>query len=137
VPHVEVSYPAPAAQVAELAADEPAHLEAPADVEGEQFQRRRGFFIDIEAQEPVAPDPLPPSPRKRTRPKAEKAAAEPRGDNIIPFSAKKPTHSDVLALMASGKTQKQIAAIFGCTDRTIRNILSGKRAAQSAISFTA
>jgi hypothetical protein len=104
-----------------------------ADAEPERPRYRNGMATDFSA--PLPPTPLPPSPRKRRKP--EQKALEPRLGNVIPFAAKKPTHSDVLALVASGKTQKQIAAIFGCTDRTIRNILSGKRAAESAISFTA
>ena len=93
----------------------------------------------IEADEDK-PAPLPPSPRKRTttrKPerKAAQATNNGAGATVIPFS-KKPSHSDVMALIADGKTQKEIAAIFECSDRTIRNILSGNRMAEKAEKYS-
>jgi hypothetical protein len=95
-------------------------------------------FPEIEADEDPAPLPLPPSPRKRMKPRKQKPRLGTNGPGaVVILFKKRPTQGEVLALVASGKTQKEIASIFDCTDRTIRNILSGKREAENTISFPA
>ena len=88
----------------------------------------------IEADE-EKPAPLPPSPRKRTT-KTRKQAIEPRPGNVIPF-AKKPAHSEVLALMATGKTAREIADILGITDRHVRRIMSASKSGQMSAPMSA
>ena len=102
------------------------HVEAP---------RAASAAMMIEPDEDK-PAPLPPStPPKHMKRRKPKVTNSCPGATVIPF--KKQTQGEVLALKASGKTQKEIAAIFGCTDRTIRNILSGNRRVETAISLPA
>lgn len=78
------------------------------------------------------PSLFPPSPRARRRTtKMRKQSANARPGNVIPFG-KKPTHSEVLALVASGKTQRAIAASLGIGERTVRRIVAASKTGQVA-----
>ena len=87
------------------------------------------------AQEPA---PLPPSPRRRMKPRKAKVTKVANiGPSVVVLPFRKAAPEDVKALMASGKTQKEIAAELGCSERTIRNILNRQNAPESAVSFPA
>jgi DNA-binding NarL/FixJ family response regulator len=73
----------------------------------------------MKAKQLLPRDPFPPSPGKRTRNQGGKPA-EPRGGNVIQFRAKKPTPDDVKALIASGKSHKEIEELLGISRSTIK-----------------
>jgi hypothetical protein len=94
---------------------------------------------ELEADEPI---PLPPSPprrkqaKKQRKPRLNPVISGP-GATIIPF-AKRPSHSEVLALIVAGKTQREVADQLGMGVRTVGRIVAdfktGQTDAESAIS---
>ena len=71
------------------------------------------------------PAPLPPSPRKRTARRKPSVTHSGPGAKVIPF--KKSTQDEVLALVAAGKTRREVADILGITDRHVRRIMSASK----------
>jgi hypothetical protein len=122
--HVELEEdhaPAPAiaaAPVDELAADEPEQAPAIPDAS----EATRSFWLlDRYPELASSLPPKPPSPGNRTRNHGGKSA-EPRGGNVIQFRAKKPTPDDVKALIASGKSHKEIEELLGISRSTIKRL---------------
>ena len=83
--------------------------------------------------------PTPPQKRKqggnRERKSAQVKAGNNEGAQILPFPKRRPTAEEVSAMKASGKTWKEIAPLFGYTDRQFRNIrkeIFGSQAKQAA-----
>ena len=85
-------------------------------------------------------EPAPPRKRRkqsgngeRKSPQAKAGNAE--GAQILPFRKRRPTIEEISALKASGKKWKEIALLFGYTDRQFRNIrkeIFGAQARQAA-----
>ena len=76
--------------------------------------------------------PLPPSGRKRTvkARKLKRKADEARPDNVIQFRRSGP--DEVHALLEAGKTQREVAVLFGISERTVRRIVAASRTGQMA-----
>jgi hypothetical protein len=87
--------------------------------------------VEAAADEPSEPAPLPPSPRKRTVTKRKPEKREARPYNVIPF--RKDVH-EVHALLSSGKTQREVAALLGIGERTVRRIVAASKTGQMAAS---
>jgi hypothetical protein len=88
----------------------------------------------VEVSEPAAdgPAPLPPpSPRKRTTKCKPQATYSGPGAVVLPFT-KRPTDGEVLTLLSSGKTQKQVAALLGIGERTVRRMVAASKTGQMA-----
>ena len=84
----------------------------------------------IEANEDK-PTPIPPSRRKRAACKRTKVTNSGAGATVIPF-AKRPTDGEVLTLLSGGKTQREVAAILGIGERTVRRKAAALKSGQMA-----
>ena len=84
--------------------------------------------VEVAADKPSEPAPLPPSSRKRTANK-RKPEKEPRRDNVIPF---RKDVQEVHALLSSGKTQREVAALLGIGERTVRRMVAAYKNGQVA-----
>jgi hypothetical protein len=85
-----------------------------------------GVEAKPETANAVADDPAPPpTERKRTR----KTESSDTSGNVVSLFRQRPTAEQIHALAGAGKTQKQIGAHFGYSERTIRNILQEEKRA--------
>jgi hypothetical protein len=82
------------------------------------------------AEAEAAGQPSPPRPRRKRTAKPRKAlGVAGQGAKVIQFR-KSPSPEDIRSMLVSGRTQKEVAAIFGMSDRTLRRKLSASASGQ-------